>query len=61
MSSSTITTTPHPTHQGADTKLPFCQLEPKTDKPGPREERDLRDYKDKDDCMSEEWRRGSSR
>ncbi len=60
MSSSTITSPHPPTHQGLDTKLPFRQSEPKADNHGSREDRDRRDYKHKDDRVSEEWRRGSS-
>ncbi len=57
----TVTASYPPTHHGADTKSPFRQLETKADKSGPREDRDRYDYKDKDDLVSEEWHRGSSR
>ncbi len=60
MSSTTIASATPPIHQGADTKMPFRQLKPKTDKTGSREDRDRCNYKDKDDRMSEEWCHGSS-
>ncbi len=57
----TITASNPPTHHGADTKSPFRQLDTKADKSGTREDRDRRDYKDEDDCVSEEWHCGSYR
>ncbi len=54
MSSSTITSPPPPTDQGPDMKLPFRQSEPKADKHGSREDRDRRDYNDKDDPLVSE-------